>query len=181
MAGVTNGALARFATTSETALSLPPGIPRGEWEQIGDTLHRIEKGVQWWLGDWWRYGEREYGESAAQAAPLGVSAKTLQNAAWVAQAIEPSRRREDLSISHHAAVAGLEDPAEQDRWLDKAAGSDMSVGELRGRIRHSQRDVNQPTEADKLLRRAAAAYQRDEPDGSRADWLEAAGLAWDAV
>jgi hypothetical protein len=179
MAGVTNGALARFATTTETALALPPGLPRSEWEQIGETLHAIQRGVDWWLADWWLYGDREYGQAAAQAAPLGVAAKTLQNAAWVGSKIEPSRRREDLTIGHHAAVAGLDDPDEQDQWLDKAAGSDWSVGELRGRIRNSTRDVTQPTDAEKLLRRAAEAYQRD-PDaaGGLADFMALADTAW---
>jgi hypothetical protein len=177
MAGVTNGALARFATTTEVGLELPAGLPRAEWEQIGDTLHRIEKGVQWWLGDWWRYGEREYGEAAAQAVNVGVNLGTLQNAAWVASKVDSSRRREDLSFGHHQAVAPLE-PDEQDEWLDKAAGSDMSVGELRGRIKNATRDVTMPTEVEKLLARAATAYVRDEPDGDRAGFEALASDAW---
>src|SRR4030042_3269726 len=42
-----------------------------------------------------------------------------RNAAWVASRIESSRRREDLGWSCHAEVAPLE-PADQDRWLDRA-------------------------------------------------------------
>ena len=38
---------------------------------------------------------------------------------WVAHKFEISRRRENLSFSHHAEVTALE-PAEQDDWLDRA-------------------------------------------------------------
>jgi hypothetical protein len=177
MAGITNGALARFAKTTEISLELPPGLPRAEWEQIGETLHAIERGVQWWLGDWWRYGEREYGESAAQAIDAGVNLGTVQNAAWVAGAVEPSRRREDLSFGHHQAVAPLE-PAEQDRWLDKAAGSAMSVHELRAKIKKDQNGGDSTSDTVKLLVRAAEAFRRDNPEEGLTDFLGLAEGAW---
>jgi hypothetical protein len=183
MAGVTNGALAKFADMTDTSLLLPPGLARDDWEQIGETLRRIETGVSWWLADWWRFGEREYGESASQAAPTGLAAKTLANYAAVADRIEPSRRREDLTMGHHAAVAGLEDPDVQDEWLDKAAANDMSVAELRGRIKHANQPVDVPTEAVKLLRRAAEAFRNDPETAAapRADFMDLADEAWQYV
>jgi hypothetical protein len=53
----------------------------------------------WWLGDWWSYGERAYGEAAAQAAPTGYSSETCRGAAWVAEQIESVRRRTDRTYT----------------------------------------------------------------------------------
>lgn len=180
MTGITNGALARFAKTTETSLELPAGLPRAEWEQIGETLTAIEQGIRFWRGDWWRYGDREYGEAAAQSVPLGVAAKTLQNEAAVCSAIEPSRRREDLSFEHHATVQGLP-PDEQDLWLDKAAGSDMTIHELRAKIKKEANGGDSVSDTVKLLVRAVEQFERDNPNEGRADFLELVEQAWASV
>jgi hypothetical protein len=54
--------------------------------------------------------------------------------ASVAQAFESSRRRDDLTWSHHAAVAGLPLKA-QEHWLEQAAAKRLSVADLRIEIR----------------------------------------------
>ena len=101
-----------------------------EWEACGHVLQRIQASSQWWLGDWWLAGERRYGEAAAQGASLGVAAKTIQNAAWVCQCIEPSRRRESLSYTHHECVAAL--PASrQDEVLDRAEADGLSTRQVK--------------------------------------------------
>ena len=171
--------LSHFATEySETQLVMRPNMTRVEWMELGDILHKIERGVKWWLGDWWLYGERKYGEGAAQAADVGQDLHTLQNAAWVASRVEPSRRREDLSHSHHEAVAKLE-PEEQDRWLDKAAGSGMNVHQLRAHIRADANGGDTTSETVKLLRRAAYQFRRDNPDEcSLGEFVTLAEGAW---
>ncbi len=50
-----------------------------------------------------------------------------------------SRRRDNLSFSHHLEVAGLEKPAEQDRWLDLAEGNGWTREELRAALREARR------------------------------------------
>jgi N6-adenosine-specific RNA methylase IME4 len=88
-----------------------------------------------WLGDWWRYGVRAYGESEAQAALTGYSLKTCKNAARVADRFsEPSRRRDNLTFSHHDAVAALPE-AQADELLDLAETDDLSSRELRQKVR----------------------------------------------
>jgi hypothetical protein len=49
-----------------------------------------------------------------------------------------SRRRDNLTWSHHAVVAAL-DPDEQDRWLDMAAAERLSVADLRIELRSVER------------------------------------------
>ena len=118
----------------ESELCLPGEMTFEEWADLGDSLNRIGKGVMWWLGDWWRYGEHHYGESAAQAAPTGLAVKTLQNAAWVAERIPPARRRGEIPFGHHASVAALP-PAEADALLEEVAEESLSVTSLRERVR----------------------------------------------
>lgn len=124
------------AALTRTSLELPPGLDIDEWAACGRDLARVQDGVLWWLGDWWRYGEHAYGERAAAVAEgvTGYSFGACANAGWVAGKIETSRRREDLSYSHHAELAAL-DPIEQDRWLETAADERLSTRDLRARIR----------------------------------------------
>ncbi len=114
-------------------------LDRHGWIATGQRLGRISRCNQWWLGDWVRYGERKWGETYAEAAKItGYDPRSLANMASIARAFEASRRRDDLTWSHHAAVAGLE-AGEQDSWLNRAAGERMSVADLRIELRAAQR------------------------------------------
>jgi len=104
---------------------------------------------QWWLGDWIRYGTTRWGEKYKQAAKVtGYDVQTLRNIAYVAGQIPASRRRDNLTWSHHAEVCALE-PEEQDRWLDLAAEQRMSVADLRLELRtHRREEEGDPTGAE---------------------------------
>lgn len=122
-------------TFGERSLTLPEGLPYEQWERIGHLLQHMERNVQFWIGDWLRYGERRYGERYSQAiqASTGYQATTLANLAYVASQIEPSRRRE-IAFGHHQAVASLP-PAEQDDLLDQAERGHWTVRETREQAR----------------------------------------------
>lgn len=131
----TPGLLAQYTTA--TGLELPEGLTFEDWSGVGQVLRHMERSVMWWLGDWWRYGERAYGEAASQAAPTGYSLKTVQTAAWVADQIESSRRLEDLSWSHHQAVAALA-PPDADALLEKAEADGWSTRDLRQEVKRQR-------------------------------------------
>jgi N6-adenosine-specific RNA methylase IME4 len=118
-------------SATETGLDLPADLDFERWQEVGATLGRIGRACQWWIGDWLNYGERTYGETYAQAIDAtGYEYGSVANMAYVAGRIELSRRRESLSWSHHQEVAPLE-PAEQDKWLDRAAVENLNRNELR--------------------------------------------------
>lgn len=122
---------------SPTALALPDDLTFAAWESIGAVIGAFDRSVQWWMGDWWKFGETKYGERASQALDSDWSFQTWANAGWVASRFEGSRRREVLSWGHHAEVAA--DPADvADAWLDEAEAEGWSVHELRKqrRTRH---------------------------------------------
>lgn len=79
-----------------------------DWVGVGQYLERCEGAVQWWIGDWLNFGEGrpQWGDKYEQAISLfNREYQTLANYKSVAERIEFSLRRENLSWSHHAALA----------------------------------------------------------------------------
>lgn len=106
-----------------------------DWIRTGHRLGAMTRCSQWWLGDWMRYGSGRWGEKYKEAARItGYDVHSLRNIAYVAGRVEVSRRRDNLTWSHHAEVSPL-DPDQQDRWLDLAALERMSVSDLRIELR----------------------------------------------
>jgi hypothetical protein len=123
-----------------TALKLPADLTLDDWKRVGIALAQVETRVQWWLGDWWHYGEHKYGERKALVEAdrvLGYAYSTVANYGWVAGSVQCSLRNEHLSFNHHYAVATLK-PEEQKEWLDRAAEFNWSVEYLRTELSRNQ-------------------------------------------
>ncbi len=120
-----------------------------EWVAAGRRLGAIGRCGQWALGDWIRYGNVKFGERYARAARItGYDAQTLMNMVYVASSFEISRRRENISWSHHEAVAALKCD-EQDHWLDRVQVHRLSVSDLRTELRVSaRRSRRSPTQRE---------------------------------
>lgn len=100
------------------------------WQSIGLTLQQMDSSLPWWIGDWLNYGEWAWGEGYAQAIEItGMDIGRLNNYKWIAGKIDVAQRREDLSWSHHRAVAAF-DAATQEMWLERAVNFGWSVNEL---------------------------------------------------
>jgi hypothetical protein len=125
------------ALPSKTRLSLAEGIPFNEWREIGEQLERVSDSSLWWVADWAAYGDRWYRKDYGPALEQIWARKSLQNLASVARQVEPSRRREGLTFTHHACVASLT-PAEQDDWLDDAERQGWSMRELREELQRAR-------------------------------------------
>jgi N6-adenosine-specific RNA methylase IME4 len=122
----------RQLLASRLALDLPETTTIEEWAAMGRALAKLDKGVQWWIGDWWIFGGHAYGERAAVVAQ-GIFNRSFggcRNAGVVARAFKASRRRDALPWSHHAEVAGLE-PDIADTILDDAETNDWSSRDVR--------------------------------------------------
>ncbi|WP_228011196.1 LmbU family transcriptional regulator [Nonomuraea phyllanthi] len=119
-------------------LSLPAGLPFDAWEKIGDQLGVIGDSSSWWLGDWLVYGEESFPDRYRLAvSQTNLSYKTLRNYAWVARNVPMSRRRDTLSLQHHAQVAALSED-EQERWLARAVEERWPQSRLRREIQASR-------------------------------------------
>lgn len=124
-------------TLADRGYALPPGLPYEDWERAGLSLRFMHRNINWWVGDWLAYGEREYGERAYQATLdnlaqlMGREADTLGQCAWVASRFPPPTRVDNLSWSHHRAVllAGLT-PEVGGALLTDAVANRWTVAEL---------------------------------------------------
>lgn len=124
-----------------TPVAWQPGhaISLSQWVADGQRLGAIGRGVNWWLGDWLRFGNIKFGERYVRASRItGYDVQTLMNMVYVASRFEAERRRERLSWSHHAELAALE-PDDQEQWLTRAEEQRLSVRDLRGELRRVTR------------------------------------------
>lgn len=127
-----------------------PAVELGvrEWAEAGRRIGSVGRNIQWLLGDWIAYGNLKFGERYARAAKItGYDPQTLMNMVYVATRFSISRRRENLSWSHHEALAAQE-PEEQDRWLDQAALHHWSVLDLRTMLRMAKKGRSELAGAD---------------------------------
>ena len=137
-----NDVLAKNCEVTKTQLTINEGTSIEDWLSIGELLKSIKGSVQFWLGDWLRYGERHYGEMYSQALDTtAYEYGTLKDAKWVAEKVEKSLRKDNLSFNHHKEVAKLQ-PQEQEHWLEKAESEGLSVRSLRQGIADSRRKLS---------------------------------------
>lgn len=135
-------------------------LAKHEWVVVGKRLGGISRCNQWWLGDWVRYGAEKWGEKYTRAAKItGYDPRSLANMASIAASFGMSRRRDDLTWSHHVAVAALPE-AEQEEWLDRAASEGLSVADLRTELRAApNRDEDPPSVNDRDRGEAGVARE----------------------
>lgn len=112
-----------------------PTLPYEEFSDLCWMLGKMHEAVRFAIGDAINYGEELYGEKAYQALELlNLSEAGRLEYVRVSSRVPRSRRRRDLSWSHHRAVAAL-DPAGQKEWLKKASEEQLSHHQLRDALR----------------------------------------------
>lgn len=127
-------------STGPIAWTPSEDLDANEWATAGRRIGAVGRCIQWLLGDWIAYGNERFGERYARASKItGYDPQTLMNMVYVASRFEISRRRENLSWSHHETIAAL-DHDDQDRWLDQAEANRWSVADLRMMLRVSRRE-----------------------------------------
>jgi len=132
-----------------TGATFDPSLTFYEWADTGKRVVRLKESIQWLLGDWLNFGIKRYlEESGKETRSYRVKYKaaleslpyengTLRDFAWVAGAIELSRRRDKLSFGHHREIAGIDGNEKQDHYLDLAEKDELSVADLRALIRNN--------------------------------------------
>jgi hypothetical protein len=127
--------LAFPGTVSRTGMELEPGLSKQEWMDTGRRLALLERANRWWIGDYLKYGEREYGETYTEALELfELPYDTLVHYKMVASAFELWTRIHNLEWSHHRVLVPLDLDARQ-HWLRLAEENRWSVRELKARIK----------------------------------------------
>lgn len=138
----------KFFTVTSHGISFRPATPRGVWLETVQKLCQMFEGAEMTrqkclmlLADAMNYGQDEYGEEFAQAIEgmrqaLGLTPKTIANAQAVYKKIEPSRRRDGITLGHYSVISALE-PAEQEEFMDMALADPkhtFTVDELKNEV-----------------------------------------------
>ena len=135
--------LERQGALTATGLHLhDPDLSYETFEAIGFLFGRMHQTLRFAIGDWLLLGERLYPERVWQAADcLGISEEGMKEYVRVSERVPRSIRREELSWSHHRAVAGFRtangdsDYKLQKRWLKLASEHKLSHHQLRDALR----------------------------------------------
>jgi hypothetical protein len=132
--------LALSHTLTPVSLQLPTDLTAQQWQYVGAALQRFDEARQWWIGDWWNAGVK-WGDGRESCEALGLTYQTVQDAGMVAKHFQFSRRRENLTFTHHREVCALTEPGVQDNfllWCEETlehTGKPRSTRELREAIR----------------------------------------------
>jgi len=148
--------LPTMGIVSDTALEIEEKLTADQWRELGLQIARTRGATQWWIGDWWAFGENKYGERKAIVEAddwEGPAFQTCMNAAQIARAYETSRRREVLSFKHHMEVVALS-VEWQDKLLDEAEEKDLSTSVLRQRVKEVRSFLAQGWTPSQLERKA---------------------------
>lgn len=113
-----------------------PDLPYERFAELCWTLGKMHEAVRFAIGDAILQGEALYGQIVYQAVEeMQLSEEARREYVRVASRVPRSRRRKDLSWSHHRAVAALE-PEEQEKKLKQAARENLSHHEFRDVLRN---------------------------------------------
>jgi hypothetical protein len=110
------------------------------WEAVGKRLRILERASQFALGDYLNEVEDRFAEEASQIVDATEwSEKTCSSYRWLAKSIAIDRRRMDrLGVAHHLEVAALS-PAQQVKWLTKAADDENALPWTVARMRQEMK------------------------------------------
>lgn len=137
------------AVFEKNKLTIHESITVDEWKELGQSLKQVEGSVQFWIGDWARFGDKKgftgkYVDSKVYdelEEITGLDHGTLKNYKSVSERVESSLRNDDLSFNHHVEVAKLT-PEKQEEFLHRASEEKLSVRDLRDEIRKEGRKFN---------------------------------------
>jgi N6-adenosine-specific RNA methylase IME4 len=130
------------ALFEKNKLTIHDSITIDEWKQLGQSLKQVEGSVQFWIGDWARFGDKKgftgkYVDSKVYdelEEITGLERQTIQQYKSVAGKLDTNLRSPNLSFNHHREVAKLA-PEKQETFLKKASEEKLSVRDLREEIR----------------------------------------------
>lgn len=136
-------------TITPTGIEFHQDLDFNEWDDLGRKLSPIGKSIGFIIGDWINYGEKRWGEKYGEAlARTGLAYQTLLNYAHVARKVQFSCRQEKLGFEHHAVVAKLKSPEDQQYWLDMAVKHKLGKRRLQKSINFGRLATEEEVQGD---------------------------------
>ena len=128
-----NNPLSIDAELTGVGWNLPTDMTAEQWAEAGAMLAKLDQSKQWWVGDWWN--AVNYGTGQEVCDDVGINYTTAADCGAVAKDFDFTRRRVNLSFSHHKELRPIDDKSVQDRFLDWSENGKKSVRELREQVR----------------------------------------------
>jgi hypothetical protein len=137
-----------------------------DWETLilrGIERRQRDDASQWDWGDDALLIETQYGAHRLQeyAELVGKDYKTLLRYRWVASRYEKFQRRNNLSFTHHEAIAGREDRLQ---WLEAASSNNWSSRQLGVKVATYDREKKEKQRASSPLPPEEQTATPEEPD-----------------
>lgn len=132
---------------------LPENLAYDEWRALGAKLREVHAATPWMIGDWLAYGISNYsktlwggqvphGLAKELAESLGLAPSTVWSYTAACKALEPSRRREGVTMQHTLEVLKrVKAPKEQDAWFTRILSESLPVKSVREQLRREGADV----------------------------------------
>lgn len=127
-------------------LTIQDSITKEEWSELGQNLRHVDNSVQFWIGDWARFGDKKgfTGKNVGSKVydeletATGLERKTIQNYKVISEKTASVResypRGEELTFTHFREVAFLPEDR-QVEFLDLASEGKLSSRELKREIK----------------------------------------------
>jgi DNA modification methylase len=141
------------AKFEKNALVIDDSVSLSEWKELGQNLKQIEGCVQFWIGDWARFGDKK-GFTGKYTDPkvydeleeiTGLEHNTIKKYKHIAEQTSLLRSNElpqNINFSHFQEVAKLS-PEKQELFLQKASEEKLSVRDLRNEIKKAEIQTQQ--------------------------------------
>lgn len=135
----------RGCTFTPTGMIIERGLPIENWIEAGRALKRAGDAFQLCVGDWIRFGKREYTKKKYEEAIAltGYKEGTLRDNVWVANKIPLSARADNLTFRHYRVVASLPSPRAIKKWITRASkgkgGKRWTASRLKQEIQNASR------------------------------------------
>lgn len=143
-------ALERGGAITATSLQIDdPNLSWEAWVGLGEVFRRVRSASKWWLGDWYIFGGKIFGEDRASAVEsvTGLNPHTLATVVRTCMYVPKRQRRLELPFSHHTEVCRLM-PEDQVRLLQISIDHDFTREQLRQAVkelRNGYAPVSEPS------------------------------------
>lgn len=132
---------------SRVGFELPESITFDEWKEIAEIVVGADDGIKWWIGDTIRAYKEIWGwgsmyELAHQMFPR-YKVRALESMVYVANSVQFTLRRVNLTWSHHKVAASLTNE-KQAAALKYAEDNRLSVAEFRAYV--NERKLQLPSD-----------------------------------
>jgi len=113
--------------TRMLGLSLPDDVTELEFFQVGVQLARMERGLNWAIGDW--YNGMQWGDKMDACARVGLDYGMAKQYAYTAGKYTLEQRHEAVSFGHHAKIPALE-PVQREELLVRVEEEGLTCADL---------------------------------------------------